>query len=268
MKILDSLTRIGVILPASVAIIVSVLDLFDLLTSLPWLKERLTPIILLLIALFITFEVYQERDYSLKTESDIQKSTNRLVEEIKSLHGVEVIRFEDVAKFYDYISGKLNTASKSVDDITWGSRKGYRTKVEEEAYNNYLKAQEQVCKKGTIKYREVSSLTDQHYFQRSMNLIDKKYYSYHLGYYDISANPVPLMSFITIDSKEVLSGFYRVPRLPSEGEVYLSVSQPNLVKLFEDYFETLWVGSTKIKEADIINHDQIEAIKKKLKIED
>ena len=179
-----------------------------------------------------------------------------------------MLPFENVAELYDYVAVKLSTTSKSVDDITWGSRKGYRTKVEEEAYENYLKAVESVCRKGTIKYREVSSLTDEHYFRRSLNLIEKGYYSYHLSYYNISENPVPLMSYIIIDSKEVVLGFYRVPLLSSEGEVYLSVSQPILVRLFEDYFETLWAGSVKVKEASMVNYDLINQIKKKLNIEE
>lgn len=120
---------------------------------------------------------------------------------------------------------------------------------------------------GTIKYREVSSLTDEHYFRRSINLIEKGYYSYHLGYYDISENPVPLISYIIIDSKEVVLGFYRVPVLPLEGEVYLCITQSILVRLFRDYFETLWTGSTKVKEADWVNKDLISQIKKKLNIE-
>jgi hypothetical protein len=131
-----------------------------------------------------------------------------------------------------------------------------------------LKAIESVCRKGTIKYREVSSLTDEHYFRHSLNLIEKGYYSYHLGYYNISENPVPLMSYIIIDFKEIVLGFYRVLLLSSEGEVYLSISQPILVRLFKDYFETLWAGSVEVKEASMVNYNLINQIKKKLNIEE
>lgn len=267
MKAAGWLPKAVLILVGLIAIGVSVADLFGALTNLPWLAERITVIILLLIGLLITFVAFQERDYSRKVNSKVEESTSRLIREIKNLRGVEVLRFENVANLYNYVTTKLSTVNKSVDDITWGSRKGYRTEIEKEAYENYLKAVEAVCQKGTIKYREVSSLTDEHYFQRSMNLITEGHYSYHLGYYDISQNPAPLISYIILDSKEVVLGFYRVPLLPSEGEVYLSIAQPDLVRLFEDYFETLWLGSAKVKEATKVNHDLIYQIKKKLNIE-
>ena len=258
-----TLSKATLLLAAFIATIVSVCSIFSFLTNFPSIAERITEIILLLIALLITTVAIQKRDYSQKVNSKIKESTDSLIEMIRNLRGGEVLPFENVAELYDYVTAKLSTASKSVDDITWGSRKGYRTKVERETYEKYLKAIEGVCEKETIKYREVSSLTDEHYFRRALNLIKKGYYSYHLGYYDISKNPVPLISYIIIDSKEVVLGFYRGP----EGEVYLSVRQFDLVKLFESYFETLWDRSTKVKEADWVNEDLINQIKKKLNIE-
>ena len=54
--------------------------------------------------------------------------------------------------------------------------------------------------------------------------------------------------------------------LQPEGEIYINVSQPMIVKLFEDYFETLWAGSTKLKEGNRIAWDVIEQIAKKLNV--
>ncbi len=268
MKVSRLFTKVGLIIVGFVAAAVSIADLFGILTNLPWLTERIPEVTLLLIGILLTFVVFQEKDYSQKINSKIEESTNRIIKATKNLQMVYILPFETVGKLYNYVAEKLNSASKSIDDITWGSRKGYRTEAEEKAYNNYLEAIEAVCKKGTVKYREISSLTDEHYFWRSMNLIEKGYYSYHAGYYDISENTVPLMSYIIIDSKEVVLGFYRVPTLPSEGEIYLSVSQPMLVNLFKDYFETLWVGSVKIKEAKTINCDILNQIKKNLNIKE
>lgn len=260
--------KIILIIAGIIAASVSILDLFGLLTSYQWLTDRISLIILLLLGLLVTFEAFQQRDYSSEIKREINECTNQVINNIRNLHGIDVLQFENVAELYNHVETKLSTASKSVEDITWGSRKSYRTKVEQEAYVNYVAAIEKVCSKGNINYREVSSLSDENYFRRSMNLIDKQYYSYHLGYYDISEITVPLISFIIIDAKEVILGFYRVPSLDSEGEIYLSITQPDTVKLFKDYFEVIWVRSDKVKDADLVNHDLINQIKHKLNIEE
>jgi hypothetical protein len=244
------------VLSGSTAIVLSLADLFGLLT-LSWIRSEIAIITLLLLGLFLLGITFL-----------IEESTTRIEKEIKSLPGVEVIQFETVSDVYNYVAAQLRSATKSVDDITWGSRKGYRTKIEEQAYEHYLKAIELVCKKGNIKYREVSSLSDEHYFNRSMHLIKKKYYNYHLGYHDLSKTKVPLMSYIIIDSEQVILGFYRVPTLSPEGEIQLTITQPTIVKLYEDYFETLWSSSDKIKDTTKINHDLIGKIRKKLNIKE
>lgn len=261
-------TKIVLVLSGLIAAAVSIADLFGFLTNIPWLLERISAITLLLIAMLIAFIAFREQDYSKKVNEKVETSAERVIEEMRRLEGIEVLPFKSVGHLYNYVATRLGSANESVDDITWGSRKGYRTALEDEAYNNYLKAVELVCKKGTVKYREVSSLTDEHYFRRSANLIDKGYYSYHLGYYDISHVSVPLISYVIIDSEEVVLGFYRVPTLPTEGEVYLSVKHPRIVAVFRDYFETLWIGSTKIKEANIVNSGVLSQVKARLGIKE
>jgi len=226
-----------------------------------WLSIGLGLFFIAIITLILWWQ-REMRNRAKETRKPIQQNN---IEEIPR-QGHELLQFENVAQLYDYVTSKLQEATNSVDDITWGSRKVYRTEVQEAAYQNYLKTIEAVCIKGTVTYREVSSLTDEHYFERSISLVKKGYYSYHLGYYDISKIKVPLMSYIIIDSSEVILGFYRAPVLQPEGEIYINVSQPMIVKLFEDYFETLWAGSTKLKEGNRIAWDVIEQIAKKLNV--
>lgn len=252
-KVIRVFNRIILILSGIIAVVISVADLFSFLT-IPWVIEKASVITLLLIGLFLIGVI-----------SLIGESTTRIENKIQDLEGSKVLYFENVAEVFNYVATKIENATKSIDDITWGFRRreDYRTTAEEEAYENYLKAMEAVCKKGNIKYREISSLIDEHYFQRSMNLIQKEYISYHLGYYDISSAP-PLMSYIIIDSKEVIIGFYRVPFLSPEGEIYLSITQPEIVKLFQDYFEVLWIHSRKVKEGRRIDQLLIDEIKRKI----
>ncbi|MCJ7572209.1 MAG: hypothetical protein MUO82_10115 [Candidatus Thermoplasmatota archaeon] len=246
--------KILLIIAGIAAIIISIADIFGIL-SIPWIADRIELITLLLVGLFLTGITI------LFTET-----TTNIENEIKKLPGVEVMQFEDAADVYNYVTTQLITAEKSVDDITWGSRKGYRTKNEAKAYKKYVDVIEKVCKKDIIKYREISSLSDENYFNRSMHLIEKGYYNYHLGYYDTLKIQLPLMSFIIIDSKKVIVGFYRVPVLSPEGEIYLCITNDNIVRLYIDYFATLWTGSDKIKDTTNINENLISQIKEKLNI--
>lgn len=151
-------------------------------------------------------------------------------------------------------------AKDSIDDLTWGSYTGYRTEEEQKAYLHYVDTMNVVCAKGTVEYREVSSLSDEHYYKRSTDLL--KYYSYHLGYFDISNINVPLISYVVIDSTEVILGFSRVPgrTRPLEGVIYLSIREPSIVRFFKDYYESIWIASTKLKEADRCNNAKLQEI--------
>ncbi|MFA5806658.1 MAG: SLATT domain-containing protein [Melioribacteraceae bacterium] len=182
-------------------------------------------------------------------------------------NGAKVLKFSNVAEVYNHIASKIIEAEISIDDITWGSRKDYRTKEEQDAYEGYLLSINEVCKKGKIKYREISSLTDEHYFRRAIDLIKAKHYSYHLGFYDTSLVNIPLISYIIIDRKEAIFGFYRAPFRSIEDEVYLQIADILTLQLFIDYYETLWAGSTKIKEGKSINISEIKSIANKLNID-
>jgi len=260
--------RIALLVTAVIAIAVTIADFAGALTGLPWLAQRIPEITLLLVALLVTFVAFEQRDYSPRVNSRIDESATHIIEEIKKLHGTEILHFKNVAQIYSYVATKLHGVSKSVDDITWGSRVAYRTSAEQKAYQDYLEAMEAVCDRKDIEYREISSLTDKHYYDRAINLIEKGYYTYNLGYYDLTHMPVPLFSYILFDRQEVVVGFYRVPKLPLPGEVYISITHPAIVPLFVDYFDTLWAGSTKIKDGPNIDHAILNQIKEKLETKD
>lgn len=109
-------------------------------------------------------------------------------------------------------------------------------------------------------------MSDAHYFRRATNLLS--HYSYHLAYHDISCIDVPLISYVIIDAKEVVLGFCRVPGItrPLDNIIYLSVTNPLLVKFFFDYYVSIWHKAVKLKESTQINKDKIDEIRIKLGI--
>ena len=170
----------------------------------------------------------------------------------------EILAFDNVADVYQYVASKIESAQRSVDDITWGSERNYRTQDELKAYEGYLKAVQTTCRKGKVHYREVSSLANEDYFRRSIGLVQRGDYNYQLRFYDTSS--VPLISYITIDGEEAILGFYRAPVRPTGEEVYLRVTDGPTLDLLKDYFETLWIGATTLKEGSTVNWQAIAQI--------
>ena len=261
------------------------------LWEIKWVSERIPAITLLVLGLFILFltRVLERIDYrddldALKdisqrhadqnesSQGHMSQVLDNLQVMIKELPGnltagLDVDQFQDVGDVYNYVSAKLRNANTSIKDITWGSYTGYRTEYQQRCYEGYVTTIEDVCKKGKVIYQEISSLSDQHYFHRSANLL--KYYNYHLAYHDISATQVPLISYVIIDEKEVVLGFFRVPGItfPPDSIVYLSVTNPLLVHFFFDYFVAIWEKAEKLKEAKKIHNSKIEEIAAKMGIE-
>src|SRR5665648_170088 len=149
-KIISLVNKTVIFLAGIGAIIISVGSLFGFL-DIPLAKyPELT---ILLIGLFLTGISVLLID-----------GVNHIELLLQSKSISETIRLENVDDMYDYINRHLKSASISIDDITWGSRKGNRTKSEDEGYQKYLKTIEKVCKKKNIRSRENSSPSDELFF--------------------------------------------------------------------------------------------------------
>ena len=246
MKRID-LDELMILITGLFVIGISISDLFGFLDNLPWLENRIPKVILILIgALFLLFN----------------RKMNRLTKSIGAIdtHKASILEFNNAAEIYDFISKELLRAKESIEDITWGSYTGYRTKEEQDSYENYVKTIEKVCRRKNVMYKEISSLSDEHYFNRAKNLF--RHYNYHLAYHDTRSINVPLISYVLIDRKEVILGFSRIPGeiRPLDGIKYLCIRDPDLVKFFSDYYDSIWGRAIKLKESNQIDQEQVEQI--------
>ncbi|HZW40427.1 MAG TPA: hypothetical protein VFF33_14100 [Ignavibacteriaceae bacterium] len=236
----------------SVAVILfAVFDLLGILDNIPWFAERIPKIILLLLGMIV-----------LLLSSSMQNISNI----VSRLGGekIEIIEIDNAAEMYYFISKQLLKAKCSIEDITWGSYTGYRTAEEQDAYEYYVNTMRKVCKRENIMYKEISSLSDKHYFERAKNLFDN--YNYHLAYHNIDNVNVPLISYTIVDSNQVICGFSRIPGQirPLDGIKYMSIRTPLLVKFFKDYYDTIWDKAEKIKESLHVDLDKMNQIKQKV----
>lgn len=183
--------------------------------------------------------------------------------------GVDVVSLDNVSECYKFVSKCLDQAVTSVDDITWGARTEYRSEEERSAYKSYTESVERVCQNGNVSYREISSLNNRHYFERSEKLINLSY-GYSLGYFDTQNIRVPLVSFIVIDKKIAIMGFYRSSKMAAavDGGDFLYITNPLMMAFLNDYYQTLWDASHKIKEGEHIDFNTFAQIRKNLLEED
>lgn len=263
--------RLVLIAISILAIAVSLAEIFGVLENLTWVEERIPLITLVFLGIAIPYLVLRTSPIP-PTIEEITDSFDSRIEglhsELRSTREFQIQTFNKLEDFYYYIADKLNGATNKVDDITWGSLTAYKTEAQEDAYGAYVTAMHTACQKRTIEYREISSLSDQHYFNRAIEMIQKGYQSYDLGYFDIAKVPFPLLSFMTIDSRELLGWFY----LDRSGinyarEVYVAINDPVIVKVFEGYFESLWNPTHKIKVGSTIDQGLLASVAKTLEVE-
>jgi hypothetical protein len=178
-------------------------------------------------------------------------------------NGVEIVTAKDLATHFRFTAKHISSAKQQVCDTTWGSDLPSYTDDDEVAYQEYIAAISDACRRG-VRYREIMTFNDlpEHYIERADHMLQQNLTSYSLRYFDITLSTVPpLLSFTIVDSRAVYIALYRHPYHPIEEEIRLAVSQPDVSQLFQDYFDTLWAAASKIKEGDWINQDAFEQLR-------
>ena len=89
---------------------------------------------------------------------------------------------------------------------------------------------------------------------------------YRLRYYEFTQTHLPaLLSFMIVDSEELILAFYRAPYLPSEREILLAIRHPEIVQLFQDYYDAIRVGARTLKEGGKTELALLQEIEERVK---
>lgn len=184
----------------------------------------------------------------------------------KFTHTGKTKKFEKASEFYGYVKKRLEQAESQVDDITWGTvETEVNSTADKRALEEYVNSIAQICERKNIVYREVMGFPPLKRIDRAEKMLEKNIYNYHLRCYEYdSASVPPLLSFIIIDGKELILGLYRSPHLPPEDEIRLSTTDPKMLALFKDYFNTIWHSGKVIKEREQVNKSVLQEIRKRL----
>ena len=236
--------------------------LLDWLRILPLPPDVILSLTLLGVGLMTGYLVLERRSKLENIERLLIDGTERI---IRSLDGVAVQSFPDRQDVYQYAMKRMKEAQRSIDDLTWGAVELERSQPEKEEYKKYIKTISAVCKKEKVHYREVMSFPPLRNVDRAKATMQENLSGYELRYYQFKRENMPaLLSFMVIDSEEVILGFYRSGPLTIEREIRLAVKHPAVSALFQDYYDTIWQGARILKEGDEAHYDTLEDIGKSL----
>jgi hypothetical protein len=249
---------LGTIAVLSVAI--SLGDLLGVLDTIPWLVGRTSALTLLVVGFLAGYLVLERRSKLDKIERLVVEGVERT---IVSLNGVETQAFTNPQEMYEYVRKRMWEAQESIDDLSWGQKTATsKMPLHEQALKKYIEAIPKICSKKKIRYREVMIFSTMERLQRAEAMVAQDLQGYRLRYYDIPHQQMPpLLSFMLIDSAEVIIAFYRPPY---EDERRLAVKHPGIVRLFQDYYNVIWHRAKVIKEADRVEHGAFQEIRQRL----
>lgn len=246
------------ILTAIFSVFLSLLDMFGLLEGVTFLSNKISTLTLLAIGLVLAYLIIEKRSKLDNIENLLTDSTEKI---FASLSGINIQRFSDSKSIYEYVIKRMKEAKTSIDDLTWGKSEPEKTIAEQKAFEKYLDTISTVCSKKNIIYREVMSFPPPQHLKRAEQMLSKNLYSYHLRYYNFGTEEIPpLLSFMVLDSEEVILAGYRSTFLPSEREVRIAIKHPEIVTLFQDYYDTIWHAAKVLKEGNNINHSLLEEL--------
>jgi hypothetical protein len=240
-KYLDPLQIIGFSLSAGICI------------YLISIKQDTTLSLLIGLSLGIVTQLF---DLQVRMMASTDKLENTVVDSIqrviRSLHGVDIRPFNDEQELYEYIIKRMREAKKTIDDITIGTGERERTPFAQKAFERYIETIAIICTKGRIAYREVMCFPPLDHFDRAEAILRKNLFGYRIKYYTYTNHEEipPILKFMVIDSEEIIIAFYRSALLPKEREIRLAIRHPDVVKLFQDYYDTLWHGARFLKDGN------------------
>jgi hypothetical protein len=239
----------------AVSSLVSLLDFFGFLDSIPWLKGRVPALTLLVLGLLASY-ILIERKSKLESISDQLQdlslantaSTRKIIE---SLAGVEVTTFNNLLSCLQYVNQQLRAAKIQIDDLSWTPTVGKSDDLEAIVSENAKYRERVIQAAKRLPYREVFIFNRKDRIEKLINLLSENAAGYSCAYFE-ETKDLPLLQFMIVDRQEVivLSGDY----------TYLAFRHPQLVNLFVEYYEDIWKKSIKLKHGKRFDWGELQKV--------
>lgn len=221
-------------------------------------------VVLGLLCLLATQEIVERSKRLGRIEDRVQQILESLAyaglpEKIQILHGSN--------EWYRYVTARMLSARKSIDDS--GLTPRFWGLVEDSVMkDNYYTTCEKIIAAGQVRYRHIVMFYDKGRFERVEKYITQygAAKNYFAAYYPVNLQKViPLLSVLIIDNEEVVVGVYYSAYFPGGEQDYAFViRQPDIVRLFADYYNLLWRAAIKLNDVRGCNLSALEEIRRQL----
>jgi hypothetical protein len=223
-------------------------------------------IILLLIILIVMFVIAfaQGREVALGSikigaRVESKNETRARKEIINDSSGI--VTFNNRTDYTNYRAKQLRSAQK-IDDVTWRFQ-GYGgqtySKGENSAKNEEALIISQIIKRPDVVWRGVAAFTRLEHLERERPfIIDPENVGYNFGIYEVDPKKSPpLAGFMIIDNKELLIAY-------PHKDIRLAIQNPQIVKLYSEYFEDIWQMSHKLKQGNKVDFQKLQNLESEL----
>lgn len=244
---------------ALVSGLVSLLDMFGLLDSVNWLSGRIPSLTLLMSGIIATYLILERKNHLNESqrenrvgfqnlESLIEQSRKSVIDSIK---GVDIQYFGSGNELLQYVNKRLGQAKHQIDDLSWSSAISLSggLNTTQELNREFAEKTSNIAQK--ITYREVFVFNRPGRTEKLKRRLDENRAGYSCGYYE--SLEVPVLQFMIIDKDEVIF-------LSDEFETKFAVRQPQVVKLFIEYYESIWKKAIPIKTGTIVHQETVGKI--------
>ena len=238
-----------------VSIVIAFLDFLGILDVNSWLVQRIPALTLLGIGSIASYLIFERRSkldaISERVKQLDENVISTISRAIRSLDGVEVVVFDDGAKFLNYFLTRVQNA-KRIDDISWSVSDLIPTKQEMEDFSRYRDVVAEVASRADVIWREIVIFVNKSRFEQIKRHLTDETPGYNVVFYDNPPSDTPLrISFAIVDNDEVfLAG----------QEHRLVIRHPDVVKYFSQYYAKLWEHGKPLKIGKSVKVNQFEAI--------
>ena len=232
-----------------------------ILQALVNLPDRIVlSVVLGLLCLLATQEIVERSKKLERIEGLVRQSLD-----VVSRTGYQAhVKVLDGYEWFNYLTMRMSQVKKSIDDTGLIPRTWTRAS---RAERDYYATREEIVSSGRVHNRYIAIF----YETGRLDMVERflsKYGAakgYFASYFPIaSQHCIPMMSFLILDEEEVIVGFYHTMYVAGEKDQGLVIQQPEIVRLFVDYYNFLWRESIKLNDMAGYDSSALAEVRKQL----
>ena len=245
------LRKIDLILLTVIALVASIISLFDFFNIIEGSTTNYS-----LLTLFLVSMIGMHLIVSYFSQEDYQKETLTVLDRIaQGLKTLDFQEFHDAIEIESHLAQRILEARRCVCDLTWKRKlsPGFSAKDRQLSHTYMDKCIAEASER--IPYREVFIFSDPRRVQKLMRRLSENKPGYSCRYFREEPS-IPRLQFVIVDEEEVFF-FASSPNAP-----LCSFRSKELARVLKAYYEAIWQTAISIKEGNRIYTDEVEKVRK------